>query len=362
MADTTLNFTLFSSSPMFNFGPMVSAGAGSAQTGWQYNQTGDSGLYFTTLPGASMEFQFYGTGIQLQGSAGCPFTVAVDNQTTTHSLASGLIFETTGLQQGTHNVNLTVGSDAGPDAEIIFSSAVITDTFPVGQVPLETTFDAASGSLSYFGPWDKFSNGTSQTTYPGASVSVNFTGPAIVVMGPSGTASSFGQYYVTVDSNPPILVFTTAIGAAETQLFYQSGLDPNELHSVTVTNTGGSVFAFDYIEVWESTSITSSPVASGTAVAAISTGGSHSNIVKIVVPIVAVVAALLILVTALLFRRRRQRRRTATLSGPFAMRLSRTFGKSGSNALSLSNLQPKGEQPVDGTDSAPVEFGQTQKA
>ncbi|OCH85140.1 hypothetical protein OBBRIDRAFT_798476 [Obba rivulosa] len=354
MATATVNFTLFASSPMFNFAPTISAGVGSATTGWQYNQSGESGLYFTTLPGSSLELLFFGTGIQLEGSAGCPFSVSIDGNVTEQSLASGLIFSKTGLEQASHNLNLTVGSGAGPNAEVIFTSAIVTDEYPVGQVPVEATYAGMNSALGFFGPWSQFSNGTAHTDYPGASVSVNFTGPAILVTGPS---ESFGQYYVAVDDEPDILVSTDAFGPSQTQLFFQSGLDPNQQHQVTITNVGGSSFAFNSIEVWESTfpSSTPTPVPS-------SASSGHSDVVKIVVPIVAVVAALLILVAALLIRKRRQRRRTATLKGPFAMRLSRAFGKRGVNALTLDNLRPKTEQPADGVFPVSFDVGNEQKA
>ncbi|EMD34607.1 hypothetical protein CERSUDRAFT_116771 [Gelatoporia subvermispora B] len=349
MALASVNFTLFASSPMFNFAPQLGAGVGSASTGWQFNQSGETGLYYTTRAGSSMQLQFYGTGIQLQGSAGCPFSVNIDGDAVEESLASGLIFSKTGLEQETHNLNLTVGPGASTDAEVIFTSAIIIDEFPVGQVPLALNYPASNNTLDFFGPWDSFANGTAQTDFPAASVTVNFTGPAIIVNGPAGTAAGVGQFSVIVDGNPGLMVTTPALAAPSTQLFFQSGLDPNQQHSVTIINLPNSTFAFDNIQIWGSTSTfpSSAPFATGTAVGTIpveASTSSHSNVVKIVAPIVAVVAALLILAAALLFRRR-QRRRT-TLRGPFAMRLSRAFGKQGAAALTLHDLGPKAEQPV----------------
>ncbi|EMD34608.1 hypothetical protein CERSUDRAFT_116772 [Gelatoporia subvermispora B] len=348
MSDFELGYTLSNTSPLLNFGPSnISSAAGSAQSGWQINAS----FVYTSVAGATLQLPpFYGDAVSIYGSTGWPFNVTVDGQTTSHPLGSGVIFQQN-LTQGTHNVSLVVGPSTSPEAEFVFEYATLSSTYALGEEPVEVTYEALSDPLVYNGNWTFFPNNTAQTSMFGASMSLNFSGVAVAVTGPSGTSSSAGAYTVILDSAASFISNNT-VDVSETQIFYQAGLDPTAQHTITLINSD-TTFAFDSISVWGPAQISS---ASG------STSTSHNDIVKIVVPIVAVLAALLILASAfLLRRRRRQRRRNSTLSGPFAMRLSRSFGKTSPNAVILDNLGRKQEVAEDATDPVIIDLDQMQK-
>ncbi|OCH85139.1 hypothetical protein OBBRIDRAFT_839186 [Obba rivulosa] len=350
MPQFVLNYTLDNTSPLFNFGPRIGTAAGADQSGWQINAS----FATTSDVGATLQFPpFYGDAVSIYGSTGRPFDITIDKQTTSHSLASGVIFEW-GVAQGTHNLSLTMvpSSSEEADAEFVFNYATISSAYTLDQAPVEVIYGVNSDPVVYSGNWSMFLNTTAQTNVFGASVSMNFSGVAIAVSGPSGTVSSAGSYAVVLDGSTSFISNNT-VDISNTQLFYQGGLDPEKQHTITLVNSDSS-FAFNSISVWGVDD--EEPVTS-------SSGGSHTNIVEIVVPIVAVVAALLIVAGAFLFRRRRrQRQRRPTLTGPFAMRLSRSFAKPGSSALALNDLELKTERAVDGPYTASPDLEQLHKA
>ncbi|OCH87206.1 hypothetical protein OBBRIDRAFT_837568 [Obba rivulosa] len=306
-----LNYTLSSTSPMWNYGTTSNAENSSA---WQANT---SSVFFTSEPGASLQLPFHGTSISLYGSAGCPFNVTIDGQTTPQSPASGLLFNQN-VDQGTHSLDLVVGPSAGPDTQFVFDYAVLSDPYSLEQALVEIDCNVQNDTLIYSPNWSIILNGTAHTESPGASVSLNFTGVAVAVTGPSGTELSPGNFTVILDGLPWTLSNNTA-EVSETQLFYQSGLDVTRQHAITLVN-GGSGFAFTSITIWQiDEDTTTSDTTSDTS-------GSRTNTVKIIAPIVAIVGAILLLAVALWVRRQRNlRRRSIALSGPFGMRLARTF-------------------------------------
>ncbi|OCH84019.1 hypothetical protein OBBRIDRAFT_892030 [Obba rivulosa] len=350
MAQGLLDFTLENSSPMISYAPSISVSPGSSQTEWQINQTVDSLTYFTSHPGASLALQFYGSAIYLYGSASCPFNVTLDFETTSPPMTTeGFIYFNEDLVQELHLLNLTVGGTGGPGEEIIIDHATIVTEYTSEQSPISVVYgsDPDDHALVYQESWVVLNDSSIQTTSFEASVSVNFTGIAVAITGPSGVGSSFMEYGVLLDSWPAWSFVSFPVGDSDTTLFYQGGLDPTQEHSLELMNFG-SVFQFNSITVWQTNSssatpITSSPVASATASAVPETGNSNdSAVVKIVAPIVAVVGLLFLSAALWAFRRqRRQRRRVVPLTGPFALRFSRTFNDQKGDTMTLANLQPK---------------------
>ncbi|OCH85138.1 hypothetical protein OBBRIDRAFT_891359 [Obba rivulosa] len=345
MSEVVLNYTLLNSSPMFNYGPAIGVAANSAQSGWQVDT---SSVFFTSDPGSNLSLPlFYGNVLSLYGSAGCTFNVTVDTETTSHSLASSLIFQES-LESDFHNFSLTVGPDASSNSELLFDYAVITSTYSLDQPPQEVTYDAQSEALVFSQDWTMLPNGSAETNLIGASVTLNFTGVAVLIAGPSGTETSSGIFAVYLDGLVTFLANNT-VGISDTQLYYQGGLDPTQQHTLAIVNSD-AWFTLESITVWQ----TEVSTPSGATTASPSKG--HSNIVKIVVPIVAVVAALLVLLAALWMRKRRTRRhRQSVLSGPFARRLARSFGSGKGDAVVLDDIQPKAD--VKNLESGRIEAG-----
>lgn len=64
----------------------------------------------------------------------------------------------------------------------------------LAETPLPVSY--TNDALRYTGNWTQLTNDTAWTSDAGASVSLNFTGVAVAIEGPSGTEKSFGTYYV----------------------------------------------------------------------------------------------------------------------------------------------------------------------
>ncbi|EMD34609.1 hypothetical protein CERSUDRAFT_116773 [Gelatoporia subvermispora B] len=340
MSGVVLNYTLLNTSPMYDFGPTTGSSSSAALSGWQLNTASS---FITGDPGANLSLPFfYGNALSLFGSAGCTFDVSIDTETTSHSLASGLIFQQD-LDLEFHNFTLVVGSDADANAELVFDYAVITSTYDLDEAPTEVIYNSLTEALAFSEGWTMSSNGSAQTNFPGASVALNFTGVAFAISGPSGTDSSAGEFGVYIDGLVTFIANNT-IGIESTTLYYLGGLNPADQHTLIIVNDNAT-FALDSIVVWQTSAESVPSEASST------TSGSHSNVVKIVVPIVAVVAAVLGLVAVFWLRRRRmQRRRAPKLSGPFGMRIARTLGKqSPADTVALENMPPnfKADSKVD---------------
>ncbi|KAK0221386.1 hypothetical protein IW262DRAFT_895121 [Armillaria fumosa] len=87
-----------------------------------------------------------------------------------------------------------------------------------------------------------------------ASISFNFTGPAIYIYGNSGP--SYGSYEVTIDSNTTTLSAYSSNNASEPYLLYGSSALEYANHTLTLKNVGakgsdggGNGFLFDYLRM-----------------------------------------------------------------------------------------------------------------
>ncbi|KAK0504460.1 hypothetical protein EDD18DRAFT_1276388 [Armillaria luteobubalina] len=87
-----------------------------------------------------------------------------------------------------------------------------------------------------------------------ASISFNFTGPAIYIYGASGP--SYGSYEVTIDSNTTTLSAYSSNNASEPYLLYGSSALEYANHTLTIKNVGakgsdggGNEFLFDFLRM-----------------------------------------------------------------------------------------------------------------
>ncbi|EMD34610.1 hypothetical protein CERSUDRAFT_86009 [Gelatoporia subvermispora B] len=191
---------LSSSSPMFNYAPTVNASLGSSSLGWQVNGSNDALTYFTTSSSASVALQFSGTEISLSGTANRPFTVSLDNKNASQPApVGGVLYSTSGLPQSNHTIVLYAEENDDTDAPIVFSGATITAAYNISQVPptsSTTSYTPDNEALVYNGTWTTSTGGRQQTSAPGSTVSLNFTGFSVMVNGPIGLDGTRGIYLV----------------------------------------------------------------------------------------------------------------------------------------------------------------------
>ncbi|KAG7445512.1 uncharacterized protein BT62DRAFT_932605 [Guyanagaster necrorhizus] len=112
--------------------------------------------------------------------------------------------------------------------------------------PSSSDFDAAS-SQWWMGTYHA-------TETINASVSLNFTGPAIYIYGDSGP--NYGSYEVTIDSNTTTLSAYSSSNASVPYLLYGNGALEYANHSLTLKNvgakgsdSGGNGFLFDFLRM-----------------------------------------------------------------------------------------------------------------
>ncbi|OCH84785.1 hypothetical protein OBBRIDRAFT_829281 [Obba rivulosa] len=350
-----LVFTLNSTSPMITYAPTINISIHDSlpKSGWQVSHSGDDVSYFASSPGASFELQFYGMGLELWGSAGCPYNVTIDSSASLSFPAmSGAVsfFQGWWGLQTTHTWTLTVACTDGSEGAIAFSSASIIMEIPQGETPSEIFYGVNDSLLEYNGSWSispetTLTSSLAETSNFGDFVSLSFYGIAVAVNGPTANVSSNSSYGVSLDDTPGQAFRTNPM--SNSQLFYQGGLDPTHEHSIVLVNTGLSSFAFSSIVVWTtstttSTTASSSSIEPSTSAPSAHAGiGKHSNVAKIVAPIIAVIAVVTLCIAFCGWKWRRKHRSTATLSGPFGLRFSRAFKSSSASAMALNDIKPR---------------------
>lgn len=208
---TSWNITLNDTSPVFTYYPYYD-GFGTGN-GWQiwYSETGYNTVFanpgvgisahITSLPGANVTLSFYGTGIELHGTANCTFDVSLDGIfSSSLSSPSDVLYSEQTLSEGTHSLTLTAHPTSGQ--QLAFENAVIYIAQAIPQMAsysnTNTTF------LNYTGNWSAGTDthvpgGTFHFTETmGSSVSTTFGGSsAVIVQG----IVNWGNWEYTVSLN-----------------------------------------------------------------------------------------------------------------------------------------------------------------
>ncbi|OCH85142.1 hypothetical protein OBBRIDRAFT_891362 [Obba rivulosa] len=337
MSQQVLSYALNSSSPMFTYQSSPFPHGGNS---WQVNFSGDSTVYFASQPDSSFSLTFVGDSITLYGTTSTPPSVQIDNSNAqTQKAPPEVLFTNEQLTQDTHTLKLTVMGSGSPvhrggsgsismpsnssshstSSSLSFDHAIISNTYTASQIPLPIIYSAQDDSLRYEGNWTNSSNGAMQTSSQGASVSLNFTGVAIAIEGPTGLSQGFGAYQAMLDNtNSATFTPSPLVNVSHTQLFYQAGLEPNQQHSFTLFNIGPGDFAFDSITIWSTASYSNTTMQRGSPSPDKSHGHhsnqSKNNVVKIVVPVVVVTIAIILLAVAWIYIRRRRRQRAMAAS------------------------------------------------
>ncbi|KAG2155694.1 hypothetical protein DEU56DRAFT_319654 [Suillus clintonianus] len=317
---TSWNITLNDTSPMFTYYP-YSDGFG-LTNGWQiwYSETGYNTVFanpgvgisahITSLPGANVTFSFYGTGIDLHGTANCTFDVTVDGIfSSSLSTTSDLLYSKQALSEGTHSLTLTAHPTSGE--HLAFENAVIYVNQPIPQMVsysnTNTTF------LNYSGNWSTATdihvpgNIFHTTETSGSSVSASFGGSsAVLVQGIVNWGN--WQYTVSLNGTQSLLNASSFWFIPDTTLFYQGGLDPEQTYVLNIADISenGNKFEINSVKLYQPLQPTTLPSSS-----------KPSKIGEIVGAIVGVVV-LLALAVGFLFWRRSRRPKTVTSGQNFA--------------------------------------------
>ncbi|KAJ7444553.1 hypothetical protein B0H11DRAFT_437894 [Mycena galericulata] len=277
------NFTIQDTSPILSYLPY--ADGSDESKGWQawyttsgFNtQVGESPVgdsyHVTSLPGANVTLQFYGTAVYLYGSANASYDVTLDNTVHSFSPFNGLLYSNDGLIAENHFVTLT----AKPSNEsqlMAFGYAIVSTVDQ--SVPKETFYDNSNSALTYFGQWenpnptiDGIPSSTvtvpfHQTLDAGSGVTMGFPNSVAVALYAS---TNFGHelYSVSIDNgSPQIYNASTNWLVANTVIFFQSGLNPDETHTIYATNIspGGAAFSLSSVITYQ---LDASPTISGSS-------------------------------------------------------------------------------------------------
>ncbi|KAJ7447534.1 hypothetical protein B0H11DRAFT_2335369 [Mycena galericulata] len=253
------NFTIDGNSPLFNYTPYADGSGAGLTNGWErwYSGSGflttvaDPGVgdsyHRTSRGGASVNLEFYGTAIYLYGTTNSTYELVLDTKTVTmdEPMATGLLFSTSDLQEGTHSVSLTA-RPSNSAQQLAFEHAVISTPFN-NMTPKEAFYDNTDTTmLKYAGDWS-ISHGAGipnvSVTHPFQEMSV--AGSSVAMDMGIGTVgvSLWGMmnwghwvYMVSVDGATSYYNGSTLFQVPDAILFYQGGLDPTKNHTVTLTN------------------------------------------------------------------------------------------------------------------------------
>ncbi|KAJ7109787.1 hypothetical protein C8R44DRAFT_262934 [Mycena epipterygia] len=318
------NFTIEDTSPFLTYTPYADGSNSGLTKGWEpwytvsgfISQNGEGGAgdsyHLTSLEGASVHLQFYGTAVYLYGAnaTNSSYDVTLDNTAyTPSSLTSDLLFSITNLTEGTHSVILTA-KPTSSSQQLAFDRAVISTPLVNNTTPAELFYDNTDISmLKYTGAW---SSSTAQGI-PNASVThpwqETFDAGASVAMdiglGAVGVSfwgmANWGNwlYNVSIDGTENTYNGSTFWKVPDSLLFYQGGLDPTKNHTVSITNTTPKMkLALNSIRVYniesaktataEPASVTSSGITSSATSSSTPTAHSAVHAGVIVGPIIAV--------------------------------------------------------------------------
>ncbi|KAH7915724.1 hypothetical protein BJ138DRAFT_917311 [Hygrophoropsis aurantiaca] len=321
------NVTLNDTSPVISYYPYYD-GFG-LTNGWQiwYSESGFNTEYaypgngysahITSLPGANMTLQFYGTGIELIGSANCTYDITLDNMIPGNVNPAGdLLYTNSGLSEGNHTITLIAQPDQSTQ-QLAFERAIIINNLSNGQqLPQEITYGNTDTSfLNYAGNWSTATdshipNGTYHyTATMGSSVSMSFSGS--IAVGIQGIANwGNWQYLVSLNGDQQVLNSSSYWFIPDTTLYYQGGLDPTQAYTLNITDSSedGDKFSLNSVVLYQ----TSSPMSPGSSAGpgsnnptgSTSGAGNHKNNAVIIGPVVGAVAVVAAIVAFLWWRSR----------------------------------------------------------
>ncbi|KAF4620281.1 hypothetical protein D9613_000204 [Agrocybe pediades] len=255
-------FVVDDTSPLISYSPFRDTlSVPNLGAGWNpyYNESGfasslgevgnGTSLHITSLDGASLGFQWRGTGIQLAGNVTfASYEVMVDGQSIPSSPSSDgtTLLNVTGLPDALHNITLTAhispGQNPANSSMLVFDKAIITSS-PIPDSsnvssrlqPLDDNEVAFLGHWSFHTAPSGASFHTSITS--GDRALTTFSGSTFLLQGVTSPTAT--NYTVTIDNaTSSILNGQSSFTSYNSLLFFASDLDPNGTHSVEVRNVG----------------------------------------------------------------------------------------------------------------------------
>ncbi|KAJ7911620.1 hypothetical protein B0H13DRAFT_2008975 [Mycena leptocephala] len=318
------NFTIPDTSPIFTYQPYAD-GFG-LQSGWQtwytvsgFNKNpGDSShgdsFHLTSLDGAEVSLEFYGSAIYLYGTANASYEVVLDDAAQSLSATTDLLYSSDGLIEEHHVVTLRA-RPSSTTQQLGFSHAVVSAS-PGGKTSTQVFHDNFDTSLSYSGQWTTntvqgIPNNTvtapfHQTVDAGASAQMNFSS-AVAVAVHASTNFGHGLYSVSLDGVPQIYNGSTFWLVTDTVIFFQSGLDPTRVYALDMINmSGGGKLTLSSVVTYQ-VDQPQPPNTTGTPAATRGTSSHTAKVAEIAGPVAGVVVVLG-LVSVFFWLRSRKRR------------------------------------------------------
>ncbi|KAJ7779190.1 hypothetical protein B0H16DRAFT_808419 [Mycena metata] len=322
------NFSIPDTSPILSYSPYAD-GFG-LQNGWQTWYTisgfntqpgegsaGDS-FHLTSLDGAEVSLQFYGSALYLYGIANASYNVVLDEKSQSFSGRDGLLYSVENLAEKNHSVALTAKITSNTTQQLGFSHAVVSTSDQTS--PTQVFWDNTNPAVEYLGQW---TNSTvqgipnSSVTAPfhqtldvGASAKMNFS-DAVAIAVYASTNYGHQLYSVVIDDElPQTFNASTFWLVTDAVVFFQSGLDPNTTHILNMINlSAGSKFTLSSIVTYQGNGSAPGSTTPGGSPTTFPPLSSHSsvNVGAIVGPVVGVI--LLGLLAAFFWIRRRGSRR-----------------------------------------------------
>lgn len=199
---------------------------------------------------SGMSFEFYGTGVTVQGRSTSAYQVQLDDGEPLAQPAlkpeDRVLYSTTNLSASNHRLVLTSRANASLEQQLVgFDQAVIES--PNDPTDMQTFFDNKNGSVfTYTGKWslqstkgvpnDTTTNVYHTTTENGASVSLSFTGTRTVsVRGVLDEDS--GTYSVNMAGSSSVYNGSSSSLVPDALLFYRGGLDPQTSYTLVISNS-----------------------------------------------------------------------------------------------------------------------------
>ncbi|TRM66356.1 hypothetical protein BD626DRAFT_398357 [Schizophyllum amplum] len=277
----------------------------------------------------SVSLTFYGTGVQIQGSANASYTVQLDSSDATPGEApgDGLLFNREDLRADVeHNVSLSCNSKGGTHLCIIDNIVILHDEYDGLNWTVVDNSDAFL--LDYAGNWIVDSwrgvpNATMQATFtradlPSSSVSMKFTGGrAVAIYG--STTHEHKRYTVSLNGQQDTRNAYSGWLLGNSLKYYRGGLSENEEYTITVGPADNARFCLNSIRVLGdsvyviSSSRTSDTIHASTQASSITSstaqeGTSTSPRIEVIVgPIFGGLATILVVAGLLLYCRTRVR-------------------------------------------------------
>ncbi|QRV95767.1 hypothetical protein RhiJN_23785 [Ceratobasidium sp. AG-Ba] len=264
---STWNVTLDDSSPLFSYMPF---GDGAAGDGWAtyysisgFRQEGGStplgdSSHVTWNNRSSFSLSFYGQPVPQRSQANCTYSAMFDDILYPQAFdpTTGLLASFLNTTTDHHNITI-VPSANGPDSAFAFDRAVVVMEAPARYgfislpVGVGVEFSGISGlgqtdvynnrnsSILYQGSWseldDKSIPSTAspapyhETKVRGSNATLEFQGEAVMISG----ALNWGHWFPS-----PVYNASSWWIVGDAPLFFRAGLDPNKIHTVTLTNMG----------------------------------------------------------------------------------------------------------------------------